>query len=76
MLPFDFVQNPVWELHTSAATHPFLFSVVSTTNLVGHNIFTSFVDRHKNITFHRTSMATEQVAVQSSQCENNKNKKY
>ena len=77
MLPFEFVHNSVWKLHSSAATPPsFLFFVVSTTNLVGHNIFTSFVDRHKNITFHRTSMATEQVAVQSSQCENNKNKKY
>ena len=40
--------TPVWELHTSAATPPsLLFSVVSTTNLVRHNIFTSFVDRHK-----------------------------
>ena len=40
----------VWELHTSAATpHSWLFSVASTTNLVRHNIFTSFVDRHKNI---------------------------
>ena len=68
MLPFDFVHNPVWELHISAATPPsFLFSVVSMTNLVGHNIFTSFVDRHKNVTFLRTSMATEQVVVQLSQ---------
>ena len=50
MLPFDLVHNPVWELHTSAATPPsLLFSVASTTNLVGHNVFTSFVDRHKNI---------------------------
>ena len=48
LLPFDFVHNPVWELHTSAATPPsLLFSVASTTNLVGHNIFASFVDRHK-----------------------------
>ena len=52
MLPFDFVHNPVWKLHTSAATPlSFLFSVVSTTNVVGHNIFTCFVDRHENITF-------------------------
>ena len=29
---------PVWELHTSAATSPLLFSVASTTNLVGHDI--------------------------------------
>ena len=36
MLPFDFVHNPVWELHTAATTPPFLFCVVSTTNLVGH----------------------------------------
>ena len=48
MLPFDFVNNPLWNLHTSAATPPLLFSVASTTNLVGHNMFTSFVDRHKN----------------------------
>ena len=42
--------QPVWELHTSADTPPLLFSVASTTNnLVGHSIFTSFVDRHKNI---------------------------
>ena len=48
-LHFDFVHKPVWELHTSAATPPsLLFSVASTTNLVGHNVFTSFVDRHKN----------------------------
>ena len=47
-LSFDFVHNPVWELHTSAATPPSLMlSVASTTNLIGHNIFTSFVDRHK-----------------------------
>ena len=48
MLPFDFVQNPVWELHISAATPPsLLFSVGSMTNLVGRNIL-SFVDRHKH----------------------------
>ena len=46
------VQNHkrVWELHTSAATPPsLLFSVASTTNLVGHNMFA--FDRHKNIKF-------------------------
>ena len=52
MLPFDFVHNLVWELHISAATPPsWQFSVASITNPVGHNIFTSFVDRHKNINF-------------------------
>ena len=52
MLPFDFVHNPVWELHTSAGTPPSLLcSVASTTNFVWHNIFTSFVDRHKNTSF-------------------------
>ena len=48
------VQNHkrVWELHTSAATPPsLLFSVASTANLVGHNMFTSFVDRYKNANF-------------------------
>ena len=41
------------ELHTSAATPPYylLFSVASTINLVGRSILTSFVDRHKNISF-------------------------
>ena len=40
----------VWELHTPAATPPsLLVSVASTTNLVGYNIFTSFVDRYENI---------------------------
>ena len=39
MLPFDFVRNLVWDLHTAAAMPPpLLFSVASTTNLVGHNI--------------------------------------
>ena len=61
MLPFDFfhnrvcelhilffVKNPVWELHILAATpQSLLCSVVSMTNLVGHIIFTSFVDSHK-----------------------------
>ena len=44
--------KPVWELHISA-TPPalFLLSIESTTNLVGHNIFTSIRDRHKNINF-------------------------
>ena len=52
MLPFDFVHNPVWERHTLAGTPPsFLFSAVSTTNLIGHDISTRFVDSHKNITF-------------------------
>ena len=47
MLPFDFVHNPVWEIHTSAGIPPsLLLPVAWTTNLVGHNI-TSFVDRHK-----------------------------
>ena len=42
--------KPVWKLHTSATTTPcWLFSVSSTTNLVGHNISTSFVDRHKTL---------------------------
>ena len=57
--------KPVWEMRTSAATPPsLLFSIASTTNLVGHNIFTSFAYRDTNIYFQRTSMATEQVAVQ------------
>ena len=60
--------KPVRELHTSAATPPaLLFSVASTTNLVGHNIFTSFVDRHKYINFSRASMMTKHVSVQFSQ---------
>ena len=51
VLPFDFVHNPVWELHTLAAMPPsLLFSVASTTNLVRHNIFTCFVDSHKTQT--------------------------
>ena len=46
--------KPVWELLTSAGTPPsFLFSVASRANLVGHNIFTSFVDRHKTQTSKR-----------------------
>ena len=55
----------VWELHTSA-TPPLLLllSIESTTDLVGHNIFTSIRDRHKNVNFYRTSMATEQVGLQ------------
>ena len=41
--------KPAWKLNTSAATPPsLLFSVASTTNLVGLNIFPSFADRHKN----------------------------
>ena len=52
ILPFEVVYNPVWELHTSAAPPPsLLFSVASTTNPVGHNIFTTFVDRQKNPNF-------------------------
>ena len=40
MLPSDFAHNPVCKLHPSAATPPsLLLSVVSTTNLVGRNIF-------------------------------------
>ena len=35
----------VWELHTSAAmTHSLLFSVASTTNLVGHDMFRACLD--------------------------------
>ena len=30
-------------------------------NLAGHNVFTSVVDRHKNMNLKTTSMATEQV---------------
>ena len=42
----------VWELHTSATPPPLLLlSIESTTNLVGHNIFTSIRHRHKNINF-------------------------
>ena len=52
MLPFGFVHNPAWELQISAATPlSLLFSDTSMTNFVGHNIFTFFVDRHKNINF-------------------------
>ena len=37
-----------WELHISATLPPLLLlSIESTTNLVGHNIFTSIRDRHK-----------------------------
>ena len=42
--------KPTWQLHTSASPPPLLLlSTESTTNLVGHNIFTSIRDRHKNI---------------------------
>ena len=34
---------------------------------MGHNILTSIVDRHKNTTVYRTSMATEHVGVKFSQ---------
>ena len=41
-----------WELHISATLPPLLLlSIESTTNLVGHNIFTSIRDRYKNINF-------------------------
>ena len=53
--------TPVWEMQTSAATSPLLVSVASTANLAGHNVFTSVVDRHKNMNLKTTSMATEQV---------------
>ena len=57
--------RPVWELQTSATPPPLLLlSIESTTYLVGHNIFTSIRDRHKNINLQRTIMATEQVGVQ------------
>ena len=68
------VQNhlPVWDLCTLRPPRLFslLFSVASTTNLIGHsNIFTSFVDHHKNITLlpKGRSMAIEQVGVRFSQ---------
>ena len=65
MLSFVFVHNAVWELHAlDAMPLSLLFSVASTTYLVGHNIFTPFVDRHKNINFEITTMVTEQVGVQ------------
>ena len=59
--------KPVWELRTwSLRLLYFCFPLEkSTRNLVGHNIFTSIRDRHKNINFWRTSMATEQVGVHS-----------
>ena len=67
--------KPVWGLYTSAATPPsLLFSVASTTNLVGQNII-SIVAHHKNITLHRACMATGQVAVQLSQCDLHTGKK-
>ena len=70
MVPFDFVHNPVRELHPPAATPPsLLFAVVSTTNLVGHNIFISFVDRHKNTNFYRTCMATNKSTCNSGNTE-------
>ena len=44
--------RPVWELHTSATPPPLLLvSIESTTNLVGHSIFTSIRDRNKNVNF-------------------------
>ena len=68
MWSFDFVHNLVWEPHTLAATPlSLLFSVASTTTIIGHNIFTPFVDRRKNTHFERTSMATEHVGMQFSQ---------
>ena len=58
--------KPVWELHTSATLPPFLLlSIESTTNLVGHNIFTSIRDRHKNMNSQRTSMALKKSACNS-----------
>ena len=40
-------ESSVWELHTPATPPPsLLLSIESTTNLVGHNIFTSIRDRH------------------------------
>ena len=64
---FDFVRNQVWELHTSTATSPLLFSVASMTDVVGHSTFTSFVNGHTSTNFYKTSMATEQVGLQFSQ---------
>ena len=47
------VHNPVWDLHTSAATPPSsLFSVASMTNLVGHVLGTSISLKH--VTTHST----------------------
>ena len=70
VLLFCFVHNPVWVAHFGRHASFFAFSVASRTNLVGHNILTSFVDRHKYTDFYRTSMTTEQVGVQFSQCIN------
>ena len=49
IVPFDFVHNPAWALHTSAATPPpLLFTVASMTNFVGRIVLTYFIDRHKH----------------------------
>ena len=57
--------KPVRELHNSAITPPLLFSVASTTKLVGRNIFTSFVDRHKNMNFSRLAWRLNKSAFNS-----------
>ena len=62
MLPFDFVHDTVWELDTSAATPPLLFSVASKTCLAGQTSLSSTAT--KTQTFKGQSMATERVAVQ------------
>ena len=71
LLPSESVHDTaVWELYTSAATPiSFLFPVPSTKHPVGHNIFISFVDRHKTEASKglRRSMTTERVGVRFSQ---------
>ena len=58
-----------WELHASTATHPYLqLFVESTTNLVGHVVFTYFVDYHENIKLQRTSTPTDQIDAEFRQC--------
>ena len=63
------VHQQDWELHASTATHPYLqLFVESTTNLVGHVVFTYFVDYHENIKLQRTSTPTDQIDAEFRQC--------
>ena len=58
-----------WELHATTATHPyFQLFVESTTNFVGHVVFTYLVEHHKNIKLQRSSTATDQIDAEFRQC--------